>query len=106
MTQERVLTLEKFGVYELGFVRGSTFHWKYIGKASSQTLYKRLRCYHQPSRSDEIPPQLQNHIHLHRNLVWFHVFATNDPFQTEQQMLRRHGISSQSGDYEWNRKVG
>ena len=74
------LYLEKHGVYELGFVRKDGFYPKYVGKAQSQTLYKRLCQYFYMSKADKIPPGLRDHIHFHvRNMVWFHVFETADP---------------------------
>jgi hypothetical protein len=98
--------LEKFGVYELGFIKGSFFYPKYVGKAGDQTLYARLRQYHYPSSESKIPPQLQQHFWVHRSYVWFHVFETIRPFETEQRLLERHKIGADKGLYEWNRKYG
>lgn len=105
LNQNRVY-LNKPGVYELGIIRGEDFFPKYIGKASGQTLFERLQQYHYPSKQSKIPPQLRHQIYRHRNMVWFHVFSTSDPFLTEQRLLNRHKIGKDAGLYEWNRKYG
>lgn len=98
--------LSKPGVYELGLIRGSAFYPKYIGKAERQNLYTRLRQYHQPSRASKIPPGLLSHVghEARRNLVWFHVYATRDPAESERVILARHRLAKDGGLYEWNRK--
>lgn len=96
--------LDAHGVYELGYVIGDIFYWKYVGKAEKQTLYARLRQYHYPSSETKLPPVLRSHLYGGSNRVWFHVFRSEDPAENERQLLRRNGIGGNGGDYAWNRK--
>jgi hypothetical protein len=92
------------GVYEIGFAIAGTFNPMYIGKASD-TIYTRLKKHWNQAGSKSVAEYYeQKKRRAQRDMLYFHFIVTENYDAMEANMLNRHGIGRDGGQYEWNRR--
>lgn len=98
--------LQCLGVYEIGYIQNKIFYPKYIGKASEQFIYDRIKTYGRDMGKNSHNSYIKNLIPSQFNQLYFHVIKMNDPNQAcirEALLMIRHGRGS-NNLYEWNNR--